>query len=216
MKISVLLPFLLSSWLYNAIFLNLYFFSKMYWESLWFKSLTITLLFFPFYDRLQYPLSPIPHQAFQKLMCSLSRSFIMPLRIPTISMHLQQECCSILCMFLSISITFSLIFLCVMRVNNCFSATHTLIFRTSFSFLSSSNLESIILCFSLNSLLSFMSSVCLLIILFCSFKANSINWSLVIFSSCFLVKMMLPDIFIRFLSRHSLLVEDMPVLNEWY
>ena len=148
--------------------------------------------------------------------CSSSRSFVMLLGIPTISMHSRREYCSILCMFLSISITFSLIFLCVMRVNDCFSATHTLIFRTSFSFLSSSNLESIILCFSLNSLLSFMSSVYLLIILFCSFKANSINWSLVIFSSCFLVKMMLPDIFIRFLSRHSLLVEDMPVLNEWY
>ena len=123
----------------------------------------------------------------------------MLLGIPIIFMHSRREYCSILCMFLSISITCSLIFLSfVERVNKIFSATDTLFLRTSFSFLNSSNLESIILSFSLNSVLSFMSSVYLLIILFCSFMANSINSWLLIFSSCFLVKMMLPAIFIRF------------------
>ena len=90
----------------------------------------------------------------------------------------------------------------------------TLLFRTSFSFLISSKLESLIISFSQNSLLSYISSVCLLII-FCSFMANSTNWLLVSFLSYFLVKMLLPTIFIRFLSCHLILVEDMYVLNEW-
>ena len=173
----------------------------MYWEPLWFRSLTITL--FVFSNQWQATISIVSNTtpSFSKInkTCSSSRSFVMLLGIPIIFMHSRREYCSILCMFLSISITCSLIFLSfVERVNKIFSATDTLFLRTSFSFLNSSNLESIILSFSLNSVLSFMSSVYLLIILFCSFMANSVNSWLLIFSSCFLVKIMLPAIFIRF------------------
>ena len=109
MKIFLLLLFSLSSLLYNAMFLNLCFFSKMYCESLQFKSLTITLFVFP--NLWQATISIVsntpPSISKISLTYSSSRSFVMLLEIPTISMNSRREHCSILCMFLFISMTFS-------------------------------------------------------------------------------------------------------------
>ena len=70
------------------------------------------------------------------------------------------------------------------------------------------------LSFSLDYLLSFISSVYLVIILFCSFRSNSINRSLLIFLNYFLDKTVLPAIFIRLLSCHLLPAEDTFVHDE--
>lgn len=113
MKIFLLLLFLLSSWLYNTIFLNLYFSSKISWESLRFRGLTKTL--FVFRNLWQATIS-IASNTTQKLLkisrtCFLSESFIILFRIPSMSMHSRGQHYTSLCIFISISTTFSFLLL---------------------------------------------------------------------------------------------------------
>ena len=118
------------------------------------------------------------HSQFLKIRmtCSSRRSFVILLRIPAISMHSRRKYCSSLCMFLSISIILSFNCLWLMEnVVDVFSAIITLLWRISFSFSRSSNLASITLSFSRNSLLPLINSVCFDIRLSCSFIAKSIS-----------------------------------------
>ena len=87
--------------------------------------------------------------------CSLSKSFVILLEIAAISMHSWWEGCAY---FSPFQLLFHSYFYHLSKGSTVFSATETLLFRTSFSFLSLSDLESIILSFSLNSLLLFISS----------------------------------------------------------
>ena len=78
-----------------------------------------------------------------------------------------------------------------------------------------SNLSSITLSFSGNSLLSLINSVWFDIRLSCSFIAKSINFLLVIFCNCFLVGMLLTCHLVILLTiSHSALVEETSYLYE--
>ena len=61
--------------------------------------------------------------------------------------------------------------------------------------------------FSGNSLLSLINSVCFDIRLSCSFLGKSISFSLVIFSNCFVVRMLLPTILILLTISRSILIQ---------
>ena len=65
----------------------------MYWESLRFKSLAITLLVFPNLWQARISIVSNTTPSFSKInkTCSSSRSFVMLLGIPTISMHSRRE-----------------------------------------------------------------------------------------------------------------------------
>ena len=135
MKIFLLLLlFLLSSWSYNTKFLNLYFSSKMHWWSFRLKSLTITLFVFPNLWQAAISIFSNTTPSFSKInrTCSLTKSFLILLGIPEISIHWDESIVPACVYFSHISITFSFIFLLlVKRVNEVFPATDTLLFTHS-------------------------------------------------------------------------------------
>ena len=152
------------------------------------------------YDTLLCLFAPLLHYtpSFSKIRITYSsrRSFVILFGTPAISIHSRCEYYSSLCVFLSVLMTLSFNFLWLMeRFVEVFSGTIFQIIKFGFDEIK----------FSRNSLLSFTNSVCFDISLSCSFIAKSISCSLVIFSNCFVVRMLLPPIFILLTISHSAL-----------
>lgn len=86
----------------------MYFSSKIYWASFRFRSLTITLFAFSNLWQATISIAPNKTASFSKInrTCSSSKSFVMLLGIPALSIHLRQEYFSNLCIFHPISAHF--------------------------------------------------------------------------------------------------------------
>ena len=127
-----------------------------------------------------------------RMTCSSMRSFVLLLWTAAISIHSRQGYCLSQCMFLFILIILLFKFLWLMkRFDEDSLVITTLIWRVSFFFSRSPNLGSIILTFSQNSLLSLINSFWVDIRLSCSFILKPKSCSLIIFSNCFLVRVLL-------------------------
>ena len=162
------------------------------------------------------PLAPLPLLAFQKLEWHVLWEGHLWYCLGLLQFWcIHDMSIAQVCMSLSISMTLFFNFLWLMeKIVKVFSAIINLLWRVSFSFFRSSNLASMRLSFSKNSLLSFINSICFDIRLSCSFITKSISCSLVIFSNCFLVRMLLLAIFILLTISHSALVEKVSKLWE--
>ena len=128
-------------------------------------------------------------------MCSLIRLFVMLGGIPDISMHYRLEYCSILCTSLPrLIISSKFLWWFLERSVDVFSAMLSLLRIKLFSLFSSSIFLSMLHNFALISLFSFERTICFKITFSWTLIAKSISWLLDIFSSCFLVKILLPAI----------------------
>ena len=127
--------------------------------------------------------------------CPSRRSFVTLGEILPISMHSRQEYCSILCKSYSRFIIFSeFLWLFLERTVDVFSATLSLLRSKLFSLFSSSIFLSMLCNSALIYLFSFERPFCFEIKLSWTFIAKAISWLLDIFSSCSLVKILLPAI----------------------